>query len=117
MLADKTLLSVTLAATFATGLFVGGALRSRPRAGAPPIDAQTIYAPQLAAFEAKGYDAAEMDEARSAYTEYLDRYQGWWNEFLDLHRDNLDIADRGLEQRLAALAQAHAARKGEAGPR
>jgi hypothetical protein len=113
MLASKTVLAVTLAATFGSGMVVGRTMQPRIRGGAPPITAPEIYAPQMADLQRKGYDDAEMKEALAAYTDYLDGYQRWWNEFLNLHTKNLDLVDRKLEERLDALAKAHASRTGE----
>ena len=108
MLADKTLLSVTLAATFASGMFVGVAAKGASRgAGAPPMSPDVIYAPQLADLAARGYDEAEMAEARQAHADYLKGYQTWWEAFLDAHRANTDLIDSKLDKRLAALEARH----------
>jgi hypothetical protein len=107
MLADKTLLSVTLAATFASGTFVGFAARGDLRAGVPPHDASAIYAPQLTELKVDGYDATEMTEARQVYADYLKGYETWWNAFLDVNRAPLDKIEETRERRLAALAAKH----------
>lgn len=107
MLADKTLLSVTLAATFASGTFVGFAARGNPGAGVPPHDATAIYAPQLSELKVAGYDDAEMGEARQVYADYLKSYETWWNAFLDVNRAPLDKIEETREKRLAALASKH----------
>ena len=108
MLADKTLLSVTLAAAFSSGMFVGFAAKAPARGpGAPPMSADVIYAPQLAELEAKGYDEAEMAEARQAHADYLKGYQTWWDAFLDTHRANTDLIDAKLDKRLTALEARH----------
>ena len=113
MLADKTLLSVTLAATFSSGMFVGYAVKgTRTGPGAPPTDASVIYAPQLEALAAEGYDDAELAEARGAYADYLKNYGKWVNEFIDLHRGNFDTIDKKLDDRLGDLAARHRARRG-----
>lgn len=113
MLADKTLLSVTLAATFASGVFTGFAAQGAAKKdGVPPNDAAAIYAPQLAELEAKGYDAAEMKDAKQAYSDYLKKYQYWWNQFLDAHEANLRDIDGKLEKQLDALSAKHAERTG-----
>jgi hypothetical protein len=113
MLADKTLLSVTLAATFASGVFTGFAAKGAARgAGVPSTDPAAVYAPQLADLQTQGYDGAEMTEARQAYSDYLKGYQTWWNAFLDAHRQNTDVLDVKLEKRLAALAAKHVERTG-----
>ena len=112
MLADKTLLSVTLATTFVSGAFVGFAAKGAGAAGVPPRDAAAIYAPQLAELAGRGYDENEMSEARVAYTAYLKDYEYWWNSFLDTHHASLDGVDKNLTDRLAALAARHAARSG-----
>jgi hypothetical protein len=113
MLADKTLLSVTLAATFASGVVTGIAGHGAARGpGAPPTDAAAIYAPQLAKLKAEGYDAAEMSEAQQAYSDYLKKYEYWWNQFLEAHDSNVRDIDAKLDKRLAALASRHAERVG-----
>jgi len=113
VLADKTLLSMTLAATFASGVFTGFAAKGAARgAGAPPTDPAAIYAPQLADLQSQGYDAAEMTEARQAYSDYLKKYEYWWNQFLDAHESNVRDIDGKLEKRLAALSAKHAERAG-----
>ena len=90
MLADKTLLSMTLAATFASGMLTGFAAKGAGRStGAPPTDPAAIYAPQLADLQSQGYDAGEMTEARQAYADYLKGYQYWWNQFLDVNAVHL----------------------------
>jgi hypothetical protein len=104
MLADKTLLSVTLAATFASGAFVGFAARGDAAARRlAPTDPAVVYAPQLAELERRGYDAAEMKEAREVYTDYLRAYEYQWNVFLDMETKNLDGVERKREKRLDAL--------------
>lgn len=112
MLADKTLLSVTLAATFTSGMFVGYAVKDTHRAGAPPTDPAVIYAPQLAALAARGYDDTEMAEARGVYAEYLKGYAKWVNEFIDMRREVFDQIDEKKDKRLADLEARHLARKG-----
>jgi len=113
MLADRTLLSVTLAATFASGVFTGFAAKGAGRgAGAPPTDPSVVYAPQLADLQSQGYDTGEMTEARQAYSDYLKGYQHWWNEFLDVNQKNCDLIDKKLEKRLDALAAKHSERTG-----
>lgn len=113
MLADKTLLSMTLAATFASGVLTGFAAKGADHgAGAPPTDANAIYAPQLTELQSQGYDATEMTEARQAYSDYLKGYQYWWNQFLDAHRPATDGIDEKLEKRLAALSAKHVERTG-----
>lgn len=110
MLADKTLLSVTLAAAFASGTFVGFAARGGARAGVPPHDAAAIYAPQLTELKIEGYDDAEMTEAGQVYADYLKGYETWWNAFLDVNRAPLDKIEETREKRLAALAAKHVER-------
>jgi hypothetical protein len=113
MLADKTLLSVTLAATFASGVFTGFAAKGAGRgAVAPPTDPSVVYAPQLADLQSQGYDAAEMTEARQAYSDYLKKYQYWWNQFLDAHDATCRDIDDKLDKRLGALAAKHTERTG-----
>ena len=113
MLADKTLLSVTLAATFTSGIFVGYAVKdARRSAGAFPTDPAVLYAPQLEELAARGYDDSELAEARGAYGDWLKRYQVWWNKFLDQYHSNLDQADAQKDKRLAELEARHRAGKG-----
>lgn len=113
MLADKTLLSVTLAATFASGVGVGFAAKApAPNSGFPPLTVSAIYGSRLAALSDEGYDDAEVAEARQAYTDYLKSYDLWWGEFLDLYRANTDIVDKKLEKRLEDLAARHRERTG-----
>ena len=113
MLADRTLLSVTLAATFASGVVTGFAAKGAARStGAPPTDAAAIYAPQLEELQSSGYDASEMTEARQAYSDYLKGYQHWWNEFLEVNQKNCDLIEKKLEKRLDALAAKHRERTG-----
>lgn len=112
MLADKTLLSVTLAATFTSGIFVGYAVKDAHRApGAPPTDPAVIYAPQLAELAARGYDDAELAEARAAYSDYLKGYAKWVNEFIDMRRETFDQIDVKKDKRLAELEARHRARR------
>lgn len=111
MLADKTLLSVTLAATFTSGIFVGYAVKDARRSlGAPPTDPAVVYAPQLEELAAKNYDDAELAEARAAYADYLKQYGRWVNDFIDLHRGNFDAIDKKLGDRLGELEARHRAR-------
>jgi hypothetical protein len=102
MLADKTLLSVTLATTFASGAFVGYAAKGQVH-GLPPADASAIYAPQLEELELRGYDPTEMVEARQAYDEYLKGCNYWWDEFLAAHQANIDVLNAKFDRHLAAL--------------
>jgi hypothetical protein len=104
MLADKTLLSVTLAATFVSGSFVGYAAGKGPaRMNQPVVDAATVYAPQLEELRLKGYDEAEMTEARQTYTTYFNGYAYWWGQFLDGHKANVDDIEDKREKRLETL--------------
>ena len=113
MLADKTLLSVTLAATFASGVFVGSGLRgATSRPGMPPTDPAVVYAPWLEKLESEGYDKSEMAEARQAYGECFKSYDYWWTTFLDVHRDNTVQIEEKREKRLDALAAKHRERAG-----
>jgi len=112
MLADKTLLSVTLAATFTSGLVAGLAVKNRRAVGAPPTDPTVLYAPQLEELAARGYDDAELTEARGVYAEYLKGYQTWWNKTLDTYRANFDQIDEKKDKKLADLDARHGARVG-----
>ena len=113
MLADKTLLSVTLAVTFTSGLAAGFAAgRGRPAPYVHSTDPAVVCAPQLRELEAKGYDAAEMAEAKQSYADYLKGYDYWWTSFLDVNSKSLDQLEGKLDRRLAALAKRHAERGG-----
>ena len=114
MLANKALLSVTLAATFGSGMVVGVAAgRGVGRgAGVPPSDPLVIYAPQLDELAAKGYDAGEMKDARQAYADYFTAYQYQWNQFLDMEEKNLRGIDEKWAKRLEDIERRHAARTG-----
>jgi hypothetical protein len=113
MLADKTLLSVTLAATFTSGMFIGYAVKAARRGvGGIPTDPTVLYAPQLEELAARGYDDAELTEARGVYAEYLKGYQTWWNKTLDTYRANFDQIDEKKDKRLADLDTRHRARVG-----
>jgi hypothetical protein len=113
MLADKTLLSVTLAATFTSGIFVGYAVKAARRGqGAPPTDPAVIYAPQLAELAARGYDDAELAVARATYADYLKGYAKWVNEYIDMRRETFDQIDEKLAKQLAELEARHGARVG-----
>jgi len=111
MLADKTLLSVTLAVTFTSGLAVGVvAGRGKPVAIVHSTDPEVVCKPQLRELEDKGYDAAEMADAKQSYGDFLKGYEYWWTNFLDVESKNLDLLDKKLEKRLDALATRHAER-------
>lgn len=114
MLASKTLLTVTLAATFVSGSFVGFAARGAKSGGggAPPTDPNVVYAAQLSELESKGYDESEMAEARRMYAEYWTGIDYWWRTFLDVHRANTDVLDNKFEKARAALEAKHKARIG-----
>src|SRR5262245_59384588 len=113
MLADKTLLSMTLAVTFTSGLAVGFAAKSaRPARRGSSTDPAVVCAPELQELKDKGYDDAEMAEAKQSYADWLKGYEYWWTEFLDNQRKNLDIHDKKLDKRLDALAARHAQRAG-----
>lgn len=111
-MADRTLLSVTLATTFVAGGVTGYAARDlQPQAPFRPRSAEYVYAPRLRALEQRGYDAAEMADAVRIHQEYLDAYDRWWQAFLDSHDANLEQVDRrfaneldGLELRFKARA-------------
>jgi uncharacterized membrane protein len=113
MLADRTLLAVTLVATFTAGSLTGWAARDR-RAQAPylPTAAEHVYAADLRALRDKGYDDAEMKEALRVHQQYLDAYQQWWRAFLDAHASNLDEVDRRFEAALGELKTRHDERAG-----
>ncbi len=111
MLADKTLLSITLAVTFTSGMAVGFAAKgSRPAFVTHSTDPSVVCARELHELEAKGYDAAEMTEATRCYADYLKGYDYWWTNFLDMESKNLDVLDGRLDKRLQALAAKHAER-------
>lgn len=113
MLADRTLLGVTLSATFAAGLLSGWAARDRrPQAPYLPTNAEHVYAKDLRALADRGYDDAEMLEALRVHQQYLDAYQQWWRAFLDAHAANLDEVDRRFDLALADLKRRHDERTG-----
>ncbi len=104
MLAEKSLLSVTLAATFVAGTVTGYAARDVK--GEPPFvptKAEHVYARRLAELRDRGYDKAEMAEALRIHQAYLDEYGGWWTKFLDGYRDSLSTVDTGFENACAEL--------------
>lgn len=112
MLADKTLLSVTLAATFVSGSFVGAAVQKAT--GAPPAqprDAASIYATQLAQLRDQGYGGEEIAEAHRAYEKHLKGYEYWWNQYLEANPKVFDKLDDDLERQLAAIEARHQAAK------
>ena len=115
MLADRTLLGLTLATTFAAGGMAGWAARNQ-RIDAPyrPTKAAHVYAVQLRALAEKGYDEQEVADAEKIHQQYLDSYQHWWQMFLDAHAANLDVVDRKFEERLAELDVRFRARTGGA---
>lgn len=112
MLADKTLLSVTLAATFASGACVGFAAKDTPRGHPLTVDAATLYAPQLDELRIKGYGDAEMAEAGQVYADYFKGYAYWWDQFLDANKVNIDGIESKREKRLSALDETFRARTG-----
>lgn len=104
MLADRTLLSVTLAATFAAGGAAGWAAGSFGAAvPVVPTSAEQVYAPQLRALRDGGYEESDMRDAVRIHQQYLDGYQQWWKAFLDAHAANLDVVDRRFETELKSL--------------
>lgn len=115
MLTDRTLLGVTLAATFAAGGVSGWAARdARSAARVNPTVAAQVYAPQIQALKERGYDAAELREALAIHQQYLDAYQTWWKAFLDAHASNLDQVDLTFERKLEGLEQQFRLRTGAA---
>lgn len=116
MLAEKSLLSVTLAATFVAGSVTGYAARDVK--GEPPFvptRAEHVYARRLADLRHRGYDKEEMAEAIRIHQAYLDEYGGWWTKFLDGYRDSLSTVDTGFEQACAELDVKFRARTGQGG--
>jgi len=113
MLADKTLLSMTLAVTFTSGLAVGFAAKgAQPARRGFSTDPAVVCAPELKDLKEKGYDDAEMTEAKQSYADWLAGYERMWNDFLDTFSKNLDIHDAKLDKRLEALSKRHAERAG-----
>ena len=115
MLADKTLLGATLVVTFLSGGTVG--FLARDAQGTPPqrpYAVETVFAHQLDDLASQGYDKAELGEARVIYTDYLDKYQVWWNQFVESHVDNLDRIDSKMAESLTTLDERHRARGGGA---
>ena len=104
MLADRTLLGLTLTVTFAAGGAAGWSAGAR-RSDAPPnpLDARQVYARQLAALRDRGYDEAALAEALEVHQRYLDAYQSWWQRFCEDHAPNLDAVDRRFETDLREL--------------
>lgn len=115
MNAQRSLLGLTLATTFAAGCMSGWSARDL-RAEPPfrPTKASSVYAAQLRALGAKGYDTAELAEAEKIHQQYLDSYQHWWQMFLDAHAANLDVVDAKFEEKLADLDARFRARTGRA---
>ncbi len=114
MLADKTLLGGTLLLTFVSGSFVGYATNemNAPRP-ASPFAAAEVYRPELTKLEEAGYDAASLREAQDIYQDYLDAYSTWWTQFLETYKDNLQIIDDKLQERLKALEERVRAKGGD----
>ncbi len=111
MLADKTLLGATLMVTFLSGGTVGYLARdSRGAPAARPYAVETVFRHQLDELRSSGYDAAELDEARGHYEDYLGEYQVWWEQFVESHIDNLDRIDARLAEHLEELGARHRAR-------
>jgi hypothetical protein len=111
MLADKTLLGATLVVTFLSGGTVG--YLARDAEGVPPqrpYAVETVFAHQLEGLQLQGYDEPELGEARVIYADYLDKYQMWWNQFVESHVDNLDRIDTKMAESLKTLDERHRAR-------
>ncbi|MCG3133771.1 MAG: hypothetical protein HMLKMBBP_01023 [Planctomycetes bacterium] len=117
MLAEKSLLSMTLAAAFAAGGVTGFAVRDT-RAERPyrPDRAEDVFAARLAEFRAAGFDASEMSEALRMHQAYLDGYSRWWRDFLEAHKTVLEREDDRFEAEVRALEARVAARTGRASP-
>lgn len=118
MLADRTLLGITLVATFAAGGLSGWAARDR-RGETPyrPTQAEYVYADRLAELRRRGYDDDEMREAVRLHQKYLDAYQRWWAAFLDAQADNFDEVDGSFERELADLETRFLKRRDGGSPR
>jgi len=113
MLADKTLLGATLVVTFLSGSTVGYLARDTQGSGPQrPYAVETVFAHQFDELEAKGYDKSELDEAHAVYADYLDKYQVWWDQFVESHVDNLDRIDSKMAESLTTLDERHRARTG-----
>jgi predicted outer membrane protein len=118
MLTHKSLLGVTLTATFAAGGLTTLAVRdARPQAPYLPTNAEHVYAKDLRVLRDRGFDEAEMKEAVRVHQQYLDAYQEWWRAFLDAHASNLDEVDRKFESALADLKRRHDEKTGGSSPR
>lgn len=116
MLADKTLLGATLVVTFLSGGTVGYLARdARGTAPPRPYAVETVFAHQLDELELRGYDEAELGEARVIYTDYLDRYHVWWDQFVESHVDNLDRIDAKMAESLEQLDARQRARTQKGG--
>lgn len=104
MLADRTLLAVTLATTFVAGGVTGWATRDlRPDPPFRPRSAEHVYAPRLRQLRERGFDETEMRQAVQVHQAYLDAYDKWWQAFLDAHQANLDQVDRRFDEQMEAL--------------
>ena len=113
MLADRTLLGLTLVATFAAGSLRGWAARDH-RADIPyrPTQAEHVYADRLADLRRRGYNDDEMREAVRLHQKYLDAYQRWWAAFLEAQSANLDDVDGNFDRELAGLESRFQTRTG-----
>lgn len=113
MLAEKSVLGITLAATFAAGGVTGFAVRDT-RAERPyrADRAEDVFAGGLRELRAAGYSDAEMAEALRLHQDYLDGYTRWWRSFLDSHATVLDREDEQFEKALKELADRVASKPG-----
>lgn len=112
MLADKTLLGTTLVVTFLSGGTVGYLARdAQSPPPSRPYAVETVFRGQLDDLAARGYSEDELAEARRHYAGYLDEYQVWWDQFVDVHVDNLDRIDARLTKHLEELDARHRARR------
>ena len=113
MLADKSLLAVTLAATFVAGSVSGYAVRDmRNPAPFQPTSAKSVYAKTFQGLRDRGYNDAELAAAMENHQAYLDAYGTWWTDFLDAHRDSLNAVDARFTRECDALEVRFRARNG-----
>ena len=112
MPANKAVLGGTLFVTFMAGSFTGYA---GGQAQTPQVrqTVEFIYAAQFEQLEAKGYDDAEMAEARETYTKYLKGYRRIWDEVLESSSSMVDPIDDEFYKRMDALDVKHRNRTGK----
>ena len=104
MLADRTLLGVTLAASFVAGGTAGWAARGREADIVyRPTDARSVYSQELRTLRDRGYDETEMNEAVRQCQAYLDAYHAKWDEFCGVYDKSLLVLDDHHRTEMADL--------------